>query len=75
MLLLTPAATALAGLDRRSAMTHSIVRIGLPLLAIAAAGCATMGTGTRLDPQRSRPGDLQLEQPGRHQGKDGCNAG
>jgi hypothetical protein len=26
-------------------MTHSIVKLGLPLLAVLAAGCTTMGTG------------------------------
>ena len=26
-------------------MTHSIVKLGLPLLAVLATGCASMGTG------------------------------
>jgi hypothetical protein len=32
-------------MNRRSDMTHPIVKLGLPLLATLAVGCTTMGTG------------------------------
>lgn len=36
-------------------MTSSIVKVGLPLLAVAAAGCATMGTGSGSTPTGADP--------------------
>ncbi len=36
-------------------MTHSIVRLGLPLLLALAAGCTTMGTGTGSTPSGADP--------------------
>jgi hypothetical protein len=45
----TPAAIPLAGCNTRCDMKHSMMKAALPLLAvvaIGAAGCATMGSGT-----------------------------
>lgn len=36
-------------------MKHSIVKLGLPLLAILTAGCATMGTGSGSTPAGADP--------------------
>jgi hypothetical protein len=50
-------------------MTHSIVRIGLPLLAVAAAGCATMGTGTGSTPSGADPVTFSWSSPDAIKGK------
>jgi hypothetical protein len=43
--LLPPAVTVLPDSIRRSNLKHPIVKLGLPLLVMLAAGCTTMGTG------------------------------
>ncbi len=45
-LLLTPATLVFAGSNQEKAMKHSILKMGLPLLAALAAGCTSMGTGS-----------------------------